>query len=84
MFSKLFTVAALLSSALLVCASPTPPAPVDTDYTELTSATSLAQVITTCKTAGTAALTFDDGPEEYIYVSSLPSSIHEQNTDVFD
>jgi peptidoglycan/xylan/chitin deacetylase (PgdA/CDA1 family) len=52
------TVAAVLSSALLVRASPT----------NLTAAgsESLAQVITKCTVPKTAAFTFDDGPYEYI------------------
>ncbi|KZP17883.1 carbohydrate esterase family 4 protein [Athelia psychrophila] len=62
MLSKIFALVGLLSSVLLVSANPTP------DFNqELTRATPLAQVITTCTVPGTAALTFDDGPEEYIY-----------------
>jgi len=34
---------------------------------ELAERANLAQVITKCTVPGTAALTFDDGPEEYIY-----------------
>lgn len=63
MFSKLLTIVGLVSAALFVSASPTPG-----DYSEvLARSTPLAQVITSCTVAGTAALTFDDGPEEYIY-----------------
>lgn len=62
MLSRFFAVVGLLSSALLVQATPA-------DFSELTRSTPLAQVITTCTVPGTAALTFDDGPEQYIYVS---------------
>ncbi|KAF7979559.1 hypothetical protein HWV62_41832 [Athelia sp. TMB] len=64
MLSQLLTVASLVSSALLVRASP---APANGDFSHLTRSTNLAQVITSCTVANTAALTFDDGPEEYIY-----------------
>ncbi|KAF7986562.1 hypothetical protein HWV62_26304 [Athelia sp. TMB] len=64
MLSQLLTVVGLLLSALLVRASP---APADGDFSHLTRSTPLAKVITTCTVANTAALTFDDGPEEYIY-----------------
>jgi hypothetical protein len=46
--------------ALLACASPT-------NMSEI--AVPLARVITKCTVSGTAALTFDDGPYEYIEVS---------------
>ncbi|KZP17885.1 carbohydrate esterase family 4 protein [Athelia psychrophila] len=66
MLSKLFVLVGLLLPVLLVSASPTP------DFNEeLTRATPLAQVITSCTVPGTAALTFDDGPYEYInYISN--------------
>jgi len=57
MLFKIFTAAALLSSAFLVQASPA----------ELTERANLAQVITKCTVPNTAAMTFDDGPEQYIY-----------------
>jgi hypothetical protein len=59
------TLAAVLSSALLARASPT-------NSTAATSE-SLAQVITKCTVPKTAALTFDDGPYEYIQVRVFQS-----------
>jgi len=50
---------AMISSALMVCASATVP--------NVTERASLAQVITSCVKPQTAALTFDDGPYLYIY-----------------
>lgn len=52
-------VTAVLAPALLACASPA----------NLTKrAASLAEVITKCTVPNTAALTFDDGPYQYIQV----------------
>jgi peptidoglycan/xylan/chitin deacetylase (PgdA/CDA1 family) len=66
MLSKVFSAVFLASSALIVNASPAP-APL-TDIEALTGrATPLAQLITKCEVPNTVALTFDDGPEQYIY-----------------
>ena len=68
MLFKVFTAFLLLyTSGITVKASPAP-APLS-DLEALTGrATPLAQVITKCTVPNTVALTFDDGPEEYIYV----------------
>jgi len=64
MFFAAFAVAAVLSPALMARASPA----------NLTSrAASLAQVITKCTVANTAALTFDDGP--YIYIRDVSKAL---------
>jgi len=57
MWSAAFTVGSVLSSALLAYAFPA-------NFTA--RAAPLAQVITQCTVPNTAALTFDDGPYEYI------------------
>ncbi|KAH9014780.1 carbohydrate esterase family 4 protein [Lactarius hengduanensis] len=54
-----FSLVAMISSGLLVCASAT--------AANITERASLAQVITSCVKPKTAALTFDDGPYLYIY-----------------
>ena len=70
MLSKVFTAVFLASSALIANASPAP-APL-TDIEALTGrATPLAQLITKCEVPNTVALTFDDGPEQYIYVCAI-------------
>jgi len=61
-----FTISAALSSALLAFASPA-------GFSE--RATPLAQVITKCTVPNTAALTFDDGPYNYIYARALPTTV---------
>jgi hypothetical protein len=67
MLFKVFTALLLFTSGVTVRASPAP-APLS-DLEALTGrATPLAQVITKCTVPNTVALTFDDGPEEYIYV----------------
>jgi hypothetical protein len=53
------TLAAVVTSAILASASP---------VEHRTRAAPLAQVITKCTVPNTAALTFDDGPYEYIQV----------------
>jgi hypothetical protein len=60
---RTFVLAALISSALLVHASPA-------NVTELSAS---AQVITKCTVPHTAALTFDDGPYDYIRVCFVPA-----------
>ena len=70
MLFKALTAVALFCSAVTVRASPAPAAL--TDIAEFTGrATPLAQLITKCEVPNTVALTFDDGPEEYIYVCVL-------------
>ncbi|KIM86202.1 carbohydrate esterase family 4 protein [Piloderma croceum F 1598] len=66
MLFKVCTAVALVAASAMVKASPTP-APIS-DLEALTGrATPLAQVITKCTVPNNVALTFDDGPEEYIY-----------------
>ena len=60
---RTFALAALISSAFLVRASPA-------NVTELSAS---AQVITKCTVPHTAALTFDDGPYDYIRVRFVPA-----------
>lgn len=66
MLFKVCAAIALVAASAMVKASPTP-APIS-DLEALTGrATPLAQVITKCTVPNNVALTFDDGPEEYIY-----------------
>jgi hypothetical protein len=80
MLSKVFTAVALVALGVMVEASPAP-TPL-TDIEALTGrATPLAQLITKCEVANTVALTFDDGPEEYIYVC-IPITFSSETTDL--
>lgn len=66
LFEVFTTLVLLFFSGVTVRASPAAPF---SDLEALTGrATPLAQVITKCTVPNTVALTFDDGPEEYIYV----------------
>jgi len=64
MLFDLFTAIALFSSAFVVKASPITTAEEIAAFTE--RSTPLAQVITTCTVPNSVAVTFDDGPYDYV------------------
>jgi hypothetical protein len=72
MLFKVFAAVAVFSSAAVVEASPTPSLAREANLEEIAEfterATPLAQLITKCTVPNTVALTFDDGPEQYIHV----------------